>query len=560
MIAIMQSNYKVYSMKRKKLKQLLKYTGLWLIPPLWILNIFFIFKYKIYEKTDYLNTTILVGVLISLILMLVVYSKNHLHIINGASIDNIGWFDFLDNKPSRYDTTTGRKEAMKKLIDKDLLFEKPKGYCFGKDNISNKYVCMPNDINDSPGILITGGAGSGKSSTQIINYLLNNNIHQEVNALIIDVKGELADTTLSPSDDSTVIFAPTNRSSYGYDPFFELNDDSQEHEIYKTMDLISICLISRPNGDNAIWADMARQMFRGLLIYGYKYKKKRNIVDIISLCRSKPIADLIHEIYEQVPSSSLCGQDIGAFEGMAEETLYSVYMNMVNAISKITGDSDLAYALGTNPNKFNPSTLLDKSVDIQIPMHLIEAWGQVVFLILNQTELWIMSLPEFDNQRKKIAIVWDELTSTLSAIHNIGYTPQLLRLGRSKGCRFIGVVQSLDALYGTFNDDDMVEDFLSNQFAIVFLDAKTKRTQDYIIDNFGTYRKKEESWSGEGENRKKTISYKDENIIERSDLTNLAQSGDVIVISNRGNFKIRKVPWYKDNYYLQLYKQIHKGD
>ena len=230
---------------------------------------------------------------------------------------------------------------------------------------------------------------------------------------------------------------------------------------------------------------------------------------------------------------------------------------MVNAISKVTGDSDLAYALGTNTKKFNPTTLLEKSVDIQIPMHLIEAWGQVVFLILNQTELWIMSLPEFDNQRKRIAIVWDELTSTLSAIHNIGYTPQLLRLGRSKGCRLIGAVQSLDALYGTFNDDDIVEDFLSNQFAIVFLDAKTKRTQDYIIDNFGTYRKKEESWSGEGANRKKTISYKDENIMERSDLTNLAQSGDVIVISNRGNFKIRKVPWYKDNYFMQLYKQIH---
>ena len=541
-------------------KQLLKLTGLWLIPPLWLVIIYLILQYKIYEKSDYLNTTILVGILLSLILMLYIYSKNHIHIINGANIDNIGWLDFLDNKPSRFDTTTGRKEAMKKTIAKDLLFDTPQGYCFGKDILSNKYVCMPNDINDSPGILITGGAGSGKSSTQIINYLLNNNVHQEVNTLTIDVKGELADTTLSQSDDSTIIFAPTNRSSYGYDPFYNLNDDSLENEIYKTMDLVSICLIPRPNGDNAIWADMARQMFRGLLIYGYKYKKKRNIVDIIALARSKPIAELIHDIYEQVPASSLCGQDIGAFEGMAEETLYSVYMNMVNAISKITGDSDLSYALGNNPNKFNPSTLLEKSVDIQIPMHLIEAWGQVVFLILNQTELWIMSLPEFDNQRKRIAIVWDELTSTLSAIHNIGYTPQLLRLGRSKGCRLIGAVQSLDALYGTFNDDDIVEDFLSNQFAIVFLDAKTKRTQDYIIDNFGTYRKKEESWSGEGSNRKKTISYKDENIMERSDLTNLAQSGDVIVISNRGNFKIRKVPWYKDNYYLQLYKQIHRGD
>lgn len=542
----------------KKLhKQTLKLTGLWLIPPLWLVIIYLILQYKIYEKSDYLNTTILVGIVISFILMLYVYSKNHLHIKNGADIDNIGWLDFLDDKPSRFDTATGRQEAMKKPIAKELLFEKPKGYCFGKDNLSNKYVCMPNDINDSPGILITGGAGSGKSSTQIINYLLNNNVHQEVNTLTIDVKGELADTTLSQSDESTIIFAPTNRSSYGYDPFYNLNDDSLENEIYKTMDLVSICLIPRPNGDNAIWADMARQMFRGLLIYGYKYKKKRNIVDIIALTRSKPIAELIHDIYEQVPASSLCGQDIGAFEGMAEETLYSVYMNMINAISKITGDSDLSYALGTNPNKFNPSTLLEKSVDIQIPMHLIEAWGQVVFLILNQTELWIMSLPEFDNQRKRIAIVWDELTSTLSAIHNIGCTPQLLRLGRSKGCRFIGAVQSLDALYGTFNDDDIVEDFLSNQFAIVFLDAKTKRTQDYIIDNFGTYRKKEESWSGDGSNRKKTISYKDENIMERSDLTNLAQSGDVIVISNRGNFKIRKVPWYKDNYYLQLYKQIH---
>lgn len=545
---------------KKIIKQTLKLTGLWLIPPIWLAIIFFILKYRIYEKSDSLNTTILVGVLISLILMLYIYGKNHLHITNGANIDNIGWLDFLDHNPSRFDTSTGRKEAMKKPIAKELLFDSPTGYCFGKDEKTNKYVCMPNDFNESPGILITGGAGSGKSSTQIINYLLNNNIHQEVNALIIDVKGELADITLSPSDDSTIIFAPTDRSSYGYDPFYNLNDESLEHDIYKTMDLVSICLIPRPNGDNAIWADMARQMFRGLLIYGYKYKKKRNIVDIIALCRSKPIAELIHDIYEQVPNASLCGQDIGAFEGMADETLYSVYMNMINAISKITGDSDLSYALGTNPNKFNPSTLLEKSVDIQIPMHLIEAWGQVVFLILNQTELWIMSLPEFDNQRKRIAIVWDELTSTLSAIHNIGYTPQLLRLGRSKGCRFIGAVQSLDALYGTFNDDDMVEDFLSNQFAIVFLDAKTKRTQDYIIDNFGTYRKKEESWSGEGSNRKKTISYKDENIMKRSDLTNLAQSGDVIVISNRGNFKIKKVPWYKDNYYLELYKQIHKGD
>lgn len=266
-----------YIMKRirgdrmKKLLWLIGYTGIW-VPVALIGAAYAIGNYLGFEVDPKLIISLAsIGVTISL----VTWSNNSSKISNGKPTEEIDFLDVFGSTPDQYTTNTGINKAKRPPVAESLMFEKPRGFCFG--TFKGKYCCRTPEMQG--GIMVCGGAGSGKTTTAILPFVINNK--ETMHSLVVDIKHEITDMTvvkdkLNPGygdDGKTVIFDPLDRYSFGYDPFYALNSDSTDGEIYECMQLIAISLVPPQGGDKSFWSDTARSMFISCLIYFYKYKK-----------------------------------------------------------------------------------------------------------------------------------------------------------------------------------------------------------------------------------------------------------------------------------------------
>lgn len=285
------------------------------------------------------------------------------------------------------------------------------------------------------------------------------------------------------------------------------------------------------------------------------------LTEIIKAILGAPIKDTVDEIVATASPDSDEYRNIIDFYGMADETLMSVYSNLAQKINVFASDRALAYCLGSNPKKFSPKNLLDQNVMLCIPEHKLEQYGQIVFLILNQFFLWGMQLPEHaqDPDRKPIGVIIDETVALLQGVGaKLTMLPQALRVVRSKGIMIVTCVQSISGSQCVMSEQEC-SDLLSNMPYKLFLDATTPETQKMICDWCGTYKKKSESWSGAGKDRKKTISYSEEAIVKPEDLMTLAGSGEAILITSISGYnRIKKAPVYRDKYFKDLLDEVKR--
>lgn len=541
----------------KKFYWLLKYTGVWII---------FLCVAGGYALTSYTGGKVMLAdmvpfALIGVVISLLVWTKNDTRIRNGKPADDIGFLDGFDTNPDHYLINSGINKAKFPTVNKKLLYDKPTGFCFGK--YKGQYVCRTPDMQG--GIMVCGGAGSGKTTCSILPFVLNNK--ETMHSLIVDIKHEITDMTVVRDEGNagygdggkTIIFDPLERTTFGYDPFYNLKEDSTDGEIYECMQLIAISIIPPGTGDAAFWSDTARSMLIACLIYFYKYKKKRTLTEIIKMILGAPIKDTIQEIVTTAPPDSDEYRNSIDFYGMGDETLMSTFSNLAQKITVFVSDRDLAFCLGNNCKKFSPRSLLEHNVMLCIPEHKLEQYGQLVFLILNQFFLWSMQLPELaqEPERKQIGVIIDETVALLQGVGaKLTMLPQALRVVRSKGVMIVVCVQSVSGLRCVMSEQEC-SDLLSNMPYKLFFDATTPETQKAICSWSGTYQKRSESWSGSGKDRKRTISFSEEPIVKPEDLMTLAGSGEAILITSIGGYnRIQKAPVYQEKYFKQLLETV----
>lgn len=168
------------------------------------------------------------------------------------------------NAPSAKSAIQGKREAMYPAIAKENLYKKPTGIVLGK--YKNKYVCKK--LTEDGHIFLLGGSGSGKSSCYVIPTLLTN---LNVRIFAVDIKGELSAKTAKIGDKHILIFNPADRNQFGYNPFFNLNENSTNQTILEVMQNIAYSLIPLPvDVKDPFWKMSARNLLTGLLIYHYK--------------------------------------------------------------------------------------------------------------------------------------------------------------------------------------------------------------------------------------------------------------------------------------------------
>ena len=152
-----------------KFLTLVKITGIWMwvtVTPALVILLRFVLR-----NTDVPWVMIIKAAsIITLVIELVVFVLNISRIIRGWDPRDIGALDFMKTGPDEHTAGTNKNQYMYPRIKKEMLYDTPQGFCFGKDTHTGKYVCRR--IDEEGAVLISGGSGTGKSSCYVINYLL----------------------------------------------------------------------------------------------------------------------------------------------------------------------------------------------------------------------------------------------------------------------------------------------------------------------------------------------------------------------------------------------------
>lgn len=458
------------------------------------------------------------------------------------------WIEAI-GKPKEENAWKGKKQAMYPTIPKQLLKKEPTGIVLGKDKKTGKYVCK--DLDEDGHVFLIGGSGSGKSSCNVIPTLLSNS---KARIFAVDIKGELSFKSVKYGDENCLIFNPADRSKYGYNPFFNLNEDSGTQVILEVMQNIACSLIALPAGlKDPFWKNSARNLLVGLLIFYYK-QGFVDFVDIIDEILGKPVKDSIQVVMETAKQNSVEYRYIVQFANMEDETLGGIVAEMNNHIVIFANDQDIRYAFKDNGCKLNPHMLEDGySIYLSIKEEKLSSYYDVMQLIINQT---LMELERRPEDSEPIIFCIDELPRILSA----GKLDRLLDGARTlrsrKVCLFL-ITQSTEALMSSFTENE-VADLIGNCPYVIVLSASSVKTQKSVCAWCGKYKVRKQSWSGSGKDRKISISYDEKDIVESSDLLTLKNTGEAILITPFGYSRVKKVPWYEDKFLKPKAEEIIK--
>lgn len=440
-------------------------------------------------------------------------------------------------KPKEENAWSGKQQAMYPEINKSLLYKQPTGIVMGKDKRSGRYVCK--DLNEDGHVFLIGGSGSGKSSCSVIPSLLTN---PTARIFAVDIKGELSFKSAKYGDEHVLVFNPSDRSKYGYNPFYNLSEDSSTQTILEVMQNITYSLISMPAGlKDPFWKNSARNLLLGLLIFYYK-QGVVDFVGIIDEILGKPVKDSIQAVMDKAKPNSVEYRYIVQFSTMEDETLGGIIAEMNNHIVIFANDQDVRYAFKDNGCKLNPHKLEEGySIYLSIKEEKLSAYYDVMQLIINQTLAELEKRPE---DSEPVIMCIDELPRILSA----GKLDRLLDGARTlrsrKVCLFL-ITQSTEALMSAFTENE-VADLISNCPYIIVLSASSSKTQKSVCAWCGKYKVRKQSWSGSGKNAKTSVSYDEKDIVEPSDLMTLKNTGEAILITPYGYSRVKKVPWYED--------------
>ena len=371
------------------------------------------------------------------------------------------------------------------------------GLVFGKDG--NKYISKP--ITTDGHTLILGGSGTGKSSGVVIPSILS----WESSIFTIDVKGELYNITKAARGDAKIkVFDPKDSSACGYDPYEALRNTDDLPGEAKSL-AMSICPVSIKAND-PIWGKSAQELLTGFILFyfnqGLNFSEtmlmiadKKDIADKEGIEGKKApneIPNHLKTIIAQIMASDNRKARIyvNPFHGMADETLFSVFMELSSHITEFAANDYLQRALSGKGKCISPLDL-EKGYDIyyRVPQHYLEQWQDLTVMICNQFIKAFERRPE-GKKNCPILFLLDEFP-TLGKIERINGALSTLR---SKNIHIALCIQSksqLDSVYGK----DITNVVMDNCTYKVILKATEPETQKWCSELLGTFEELKRSTS-----------------------------------------------------------------
>lgn len=405
------------------------------------------------------------------------------------------------------------------------------GVVFGK--LGGKYATMPETTDGH--ILIVGGAGSGKTAAVAIPTLMS----WKQRVFAIDIKGELYEKTKKARGEAQIkVFNPTDKSAYGYDPYFMLKTADDVSSAARQL-AMSICPLPAEVKD-PFWIRGAQNMLTGFMIYLQGLDE--SFSSSMRIIKSTPVKELIAQIIED--SNDKAKMEVMQFSDMDDKTLSGVYAELSNHITVFATSDELQKALSGEGRSITPADL-ENSYDIFccIPEYKLEEWKDLLGMMCNQ---FLKSFERRGEGNKTPILFFIDEFPRLGKIEAISNGLATLR---SKKIHIALAVQSksqLDAIYG----QEIAKVIADNCSYKAILKASEPDTQEWCSKLVGTYDKKKMSSNynadvmGVGKGQGTSTSTEEKRIIKPEEFAYLT---DVVCVFPTGYKRLKKANYYEDS-------------
>lgn len=527
----------------KKYWDWLKYTGLWLPPPLTML--IGLITYYCYCPINVIIGSMVCALLLGMAISLWIWSQNSIAKQNGLTDYPLIPYH-TDQNP--YYQVSYRTQALNKKLDKRLLCKDPQGIILGKAD--NKYLSiLPGITPGATHTLVLGTSGSGKTSSVLLSTLLARHINKEKYAfLLVDVKGELLQKGFSP-DDKVAVFNPRRRDLCGFDFLYDVNEKSTESEVIEALRRVIYSLIPLIHTGEEFWPIAARTVLLGLFLFAWEYQQCYTIPQLVDFALSKNLNTLISDIMAEAEDNSVVTRLLSPYGGdcVAEETLGSISSNIGNALQLFSSDANLRYLTREAPKKITPE-LLEKgiSIDLLIEDRDLETYAPILSLAV-ATCITYLSSPARekavaqDPLHSQVVFMLDEL----GRIPEVQGLPSILQIGRSRGCTVLGCLQSWSSAEDHYGEK-VASDMLTNFSYRVFLQAQPEsKDVEMAVKAFGKFNEKKKSVST-GKNKSYSYQFEEKDILQASDLLTLPDKNKVVILSPYGAYMLSRCQYFRD--------------
>lgn len=526
----------------KSISNWLRYTGLWLPPPVTVGIA--VIMYYCYCPIDQILSVSMCVLLLSLVISLWIWSLNRIAKQNGLTDYPLIPYH-TDQNP--YYQVSYRTKALYKKPDKRLLYKEPKGIILGKSD--SKYLSILPGV--TPGALHTlvlGTSGSGKTSSVLLSTLLAQHNNKEITFLAVDVKGELLKKGFS-TDDKVAVFNPRRRDLYGFDFLYDINEKSTESEVIEALRRVIYSLIPLKHTGEEFWPVAARTVLLGLFLYGWEYQQCYTLPQLVDFALSKNLNTLITDILAEAEENSVVTRLLSSYGGdcVAEETLGSISSNIGNALQLFSSDANLRYLTREADRKITPELLEQgTSIDLLVEDRDLETYAPILSLAV-ATCITYLSSPSRekavtqDPLHSQVVFVLDEL----GRLPEIQGLPSILQIGRSRGCTVLGCLQSWSPAEDHYGEK-VASDMLTNFSYRIFLQCQPEsKDVDMAVKAFGKYTEKKKSVST-GKNKSYSYQFEEKDILQASDLLTLPDQNKVVVLSPYGAYMLQRCQYFKD--------------
>jgi len=441
--------------------------------------------------------------------------------------------DFELPLPSIINFKKNKKLEFKRL-DEEITRAK-EGVFFGR--LKNKNVIKPQT--EDGHILVVGGQGSGKSSSIAIPTLLT----WTAPVFAIDIKGELSSLTKGTRKNMK-IFDPMDYDSFTYDPFNVFKTNANRVQSAREI-AISILPVPEETKD-PFWKQSAQNLLTASILHfenlGYDFPETMKKI------MSSPSNALVEELRNSpdVNAPLFANQ----FADADPKVIGGIFTELSNSILLFATDENIIKALGRSEDNISIEDLEDgKDIFLRFQEDKIEQWKQMITLIVNQF-LRGFERRE-DNNDKPILFLLDEFPR-LGKIE--GITNGLSTL-RSKKIHILLIIQSLAQIDDIYSKDKR-KIICDNCRYKAVLNAFDSDTQEYFSKLVGTYDMDKLSSSknygieglSRGTGRSKTI--EERKIIKPEEFAYLSDT--LVLFTPKGFETPKKVPYFKDNYFMSI--------
>ena len=441
----------------------------------------------------------------------------------------IGLFTWLEKYHYTPQKVSSRKiEAMHPSIAPEYLSDTPDGLVLARKG--KKYVRFPIAKGHALSSILLGTPGSGKSTILLTTLLwqlqfFNPKKGKERQVFfILDCKPELRRKASYRWDKHIRELSIRDRSQFGWDPYYNLDNDSSTDDILSEFDLMARALMETKNEKNEFFYQSARTIFKYALLA--EYRKGHSFLESMDNILNSDLTTLVEELVSESEGKVelvKIKRGLAGYSGKNKsEAFQSIELTFRENVEIFLKDN-VRFFLDGNPRKISPMTLEEKiSVAFTIKTTDIKEYKTILRLVVMQL---IHHCENRDEDTSHLLTLVIDEAYRLGLINWIDF----LSVCRSKQTSCILAFQSLSQMQSVWSKEDATS-LVEMVSAIAVLSCTDPQTQKMICDWTGTYQE-EHITTNMGKDRYGTCSrsFSEKKVLEPSDLMQLKRNQEVVL-------------------------------